>query len=304
MFRSTLFILLAFLSVPVARAGITPALPAPAIDQENPPPESQTDLGGRVAALFESRCSVCHGEGSKVRKAQRAWPDATDLIATAADPELVVPGSVEDSDLYAVIDFEEMPPEDSDQPPLTEAERALVSEWIAAGAPPPERAAAAPHSEAGTAATPGGSEQDGAKHVAGWSRILRWIGHHHPIIVHFPIALLLAAFLAELLARFSGRIELESASLYCLVLGVLSALPSALLGLILASYSGRHGSDLELHRWLGISVALGSLLVLWGSLKRPRWRLALLAILGVIVGLTGHTGGILSYGPDWLSLPF
>lgn len=80
-----------------------------------------------AAALLVERCGSCHGPDSTDRKATRGWADARDLASTVADPELIVPGVPDDSWLYAVIEDGEMPPNDSDVPPLDAEERALLA---------------------------------------------------------------------------------------------------------------------------------------------------------------------------------
>ena len=242
-----------------------------------------------VAELLEQRCAVCHSEGSETPKAERKWANANDLAATAANEDLVVAGDPDESELYVVLDMEEMPPEDSDVAPLTETERALVAEWIRAGALVPEDSAAA---------------SDGSESTGKPGSLLRWISHFHPLIVHFPIGLLTAAFLAELLYRLRPSWRTDSAATFCLALGALSSVPSAALGWLLAAHTSHSGFELDVHRWLGTLTAALALFAWWGVCRWPNRRLLLLLILAAIVGAVGHTGGALSFGSDWLKPPF
>jgi uncharacterized membrane protein len=132
--------------------------------------------------------------------------------------------------------------------------------------------------------------------------LLIWLGHLHPLIVHFPLALLLAAFLAEALGRVRPACETTSAARFCLALGATSAIPAASLGWLLAEELSHRGLELELHRWLGVTVAIGSILVWRGGRRWPQRHLELLLVLAAVLGATGHTGGVLSYGADWLKL--
>lgn len=264
----------------------------------------QQGVAQDVARLLQERCSSCHSLESDDPKARRKWSDAGDLAATAINPKLVVPGDPDESELFAVIDFEDMPPGDSDVEPLNEAEKELLAEWIRAGAVVPEPVVAEP-----AETTPEQLTEEGGKHEheAEESNALTvWISHFHPLAIHFPIALLTAAFLAELFARVrpAWKSDGEAAARFCLALGALSALPSAFLGWMLAENLSHTGSDVELHRWLGSSTAIGAILVWWACRRWPTRRLLLLALLAAIVGATGHTGGALSYGADWLELPF
>jgi uncharacterized membrane protein len=59
--------------------------------------------------------------------------------------------------------------------------------------------------------------------------------HLHAMVIHFPIALLLAGFLSELIALVSKNPFFKNASLYLLILGTLGA--------IVAFVSGSNAGD-------------------------------------------------------------
>lgn len=252
-------------------------------------PSLDPPLDVAVEAILARNCARCHGPESDKPRAVRAWPDATDLAATAANPELVVPGAPDESLLLSVVEDGEMPPPDSGLAPVTEADRAALRAWIAAGAAvpvgggPSEAAASEPQ-------RPVGLPEQAA----------RWIGRFHPIIVHFPIALLSVAPLAELLARVLRRPGLRGTATYCAALGAAAALPAALLGWLLAGQATHDADTLALHRWLGVGTAFAALAGLALMHRRPIWRLPVLLALAALVGVTGHLGGQLTFGPDWL----
>ena len=208
------------------------------------------------------------------------------------ETDLVVAGDPDESDLFLAVSFEDMPPEDSGVAPFSEDEKALIEAWIRDGAAVPapiEPAVSEPSTE----------------EPPGWMQasLPRWLSHFHPMIVHFPVALLVSALLAELLARISDSRGLRTAATFCLALGALSALPSAGLGWLLAANTSHQGSELLYHRWLGVSTAVLSLLVLWGGHRRPGLRLLMLLAIAGLVGATGHTGSTLAYGASWLQWP-
>ncbi|QDV05092.1 Planctomycete cytochrome C [Planctomycetes bacterium Poly30] len=262
-----------------------------------------------AAALLVERCGSCHGPDSKDRKATRGWADARDLAATVADPELIVPGEPDDSWLFAVIEDGDMPPSDSDVAPLDAAERAVLASWIRDGATVPIAEEAPLAEEAVTeevlvvTESPAQPEVDVPVH---WMKQPwpKWLGRFHPTIVHFPIALLTAAFLAELLARVLRKPQLHHAATFSYTLGALSTVPSAAFGWLLAESTTHRGHELDDHRWLGVAVATVAVLGMTVFYRKPGLRLPLLALLAVLVGITGHLGGSLSYGSDWLSPPF
>jgi uncharacterized membrane protein len=145
------------------------------------------------------------------------------------------------------------------------------------------------------------------------AKVRRWLGRTHPSIVHFPIALLLAAALAEALVLL-GASGLQPAVRFCVILGFLGAVAAASLGWLAGEFASRTGEpQLTWHRWLGVGTAVLALLLLLASearvrrgdpspwTARTRW---LLLLTAVVVSVTGHFGGILTHGADYLSLPW
>lgn len=244
-----------------------------------------------VAKLLNERCASCHAPGSDDPKALKKWDGALDLAATAADGQLIVPGDIDDSELYQLIEFEEMPPQDSDIPMLNEAEKAVLATWIMNGAPV-TTASDQPHP---TEPAPAKEPMD---------PVIKWLSHFHPIVVHFPVGLLGAAFIAQLLFVLRPRWKTDIAASFCLALGALTSIPSALLGWQLANGRSSGGDELFNHRWLGVATAVCAMLIWRAYYRWPNKRFLLLLALAVLVGAAGHTGGILSYGADWLKPPF
>lgn len=143
---------------------------------------------------------------------------------------------------------------------------------------------------------------------------LEVLGRLHPLVLHFPIALLITAALLELLGGARRSPVFVRANLLCLAGGALGAALAAASGWYLAEFrsvSSAQQSALLWHRWGGVFVAGGSLLALGaGLLARNRtegaalvsYRALLLAI-GVATGLVAHLGGQLTWGEDWLGEP-
>ena len=139
--------------------------------------------------------------------------------------------------------------------------------------------------------------------------ILHWLGVFHPVVVHFPIALLLLAALMEGVDALRGPSEkIAFATGVALGLGALAALIAAGLGWADAATMGVEAAlkpVLAWHRWLGTGVAVGACLA-WGLRQRVMstgtgigtYRLVLgLVALGTAV--VGHLGGTLVYGLDY-----
>jgi len=269
----------------------------------------------RAAALLVTHCGACHGPTSDQPRAIRRWADAADLAATVADPELVVPGDPDDSPVYYTIEDGSMPPEDSTAPRVAPEDLALLRAWIAEGAPLPTARVvdvsirevgsgystdeAPPEASVATATATDGATAARPARRAFSARVLRFLGRLHPLVVHFPIGALLLAPLAEGLARLSGALQLRATAMFLLFAGALTAPLAAGLGWLLARESSA-SSHLELHRWLGVGTALATWVVTVAALRWPKARLALLVALAALVGATGHFGGSLTYGRDWL----
>lgn len=139
----------------------------------------------------------------------------------------------------------------------------------------------------------------------------RLIGRLHPVLVHFPIAFLLLAAGSEWCAALFKKQQARIVAIVTLWIGSISSILAAISGWTLASGKRFTGEDAELllnHRWLGVSVVATAVITLgvFYFFKTHKWRdaiyLILLTILAVLVVLTGHYGGSLIYGAEYLSL--
>lgn len=140
-------------------------------------------------------------------------------------------------------------------------------------------------------------------------RPLAWLGKFHPPVTHFPIALLTAAALAELLFMRTGAAAYRHAVLFCVRFGAAAALLAATLGWFFAGF--RIFDEewvMTAHRWAGTCVALFAAALLYllerteapsapDTASRSRFRLVLFTSAGS-VGATGFLGGALLYGLD------
>src|SRR5689334_15617507 len=85
-----------------------------------------------VRAVFADKCYDCHSPAAK--KVEK-FGYINDLGQLAANPKYIARGDPDHSKLWRLVRDEEMPPEDSDIPPLTDAQKTVVRRWIEAGAP-------------------------------------------------------------------------------------------------------------------------------------------------------------------------
>jgi uncharacterized membrane protein len=147
----------------------------------------------------------------------------------------------------------------------------------------------------------------------GLHRLWELLGAFHPLVVHFPIALLLTAALLELFSVWKPESSgLRFAITVNLILGTLGALVAAPLGWIDANqmhFEPDLRPVLAWHRWLGTSVAAGALLTSFVGFRATKtdsvttlWIYrGLLWLFALTLGITGHLGGLLVYGLDYFS---
>jgi uncharacterized membrane protein len=264
----------------------------------------QRPLPARVRAVFARKCAACHGR--QLRSPLGRFGYVLDLKRLASNPQLVAPFKPDESTLWALIRDGEMPPDEADTGPLSRGQKALIHNWIAAGAPaagPPQPAAVsatAPAEEATAAGSTGG-----AGSVPAWKRLLRWLGKFHLLVLHFPIALILTAAAVEGWCVVRGARVPSPVVRCCLVLGAVGGVAAAGLGWLLADfghYGGGSRQLLGLHRWLGTlaGVSVVGLAVLSeAEVRRGRrtWFFRLLLGAGAgLVGLAAHLGGTLAHG--------
>ncbi|RKY18819.1 MAG: hypothetical protein DRQ55_12285 [Planctomycetota bacterium] len=141
-----------------------------------------------------------------------------------------------------------------------------------------------------------------------------FVGRLHPMLVHFPVALLMLALLLELWGlRKRGPVP-SSSALPCLVFGALGAVAAGLSGWLLHEHDdpGRGVADLlQWHEWLGIAVAVGApvaaVLALSGRKgQRPRAVEAsrfILCFVCLFLGIGGSLGGKMVHGREYVSGP-
>lgn len=128
--------------------------------------------------------------------------------------------------------------------------------------------------------------------------LVAWIGRWHPLVLHFPIVLLLIAIFLGLTGRKIPR--------NLLTIAVISALLTAISGFFLGKETGSKGDLLFWHQWLGGALAL--LAALWYGLeelqisKQIYSKIIQVVIVGLII-FTGHYGGMITHGQDFLALP-
>ena len=134
-------------------------------------------------------------------------------------------------------------------------------------------------------------------------------GHLHPLVLHFPIALLLLAAVLEVLPRLRRKDYgpgYANATWIVLALGALSAVVAATMGLTLAAAGGYVGETVSSHRFFGLTVAALALISVALKLAAERKQglrgLYGIPLAGAVVAIfvAGHYGGKLTHGAGFL----
>lgn len=133
--------------------------------------------------------------------------------------------------------------------------------------------------------------------------IPEFIGRFHPILVHLPIGILLLGCLFQLLTIHAKFAFLRPSIPAICVLGAFAAVFSCITGYLLSESGDYDGDLVDLHFWMGIGVALIALLLCFMYLKAVKEVLLNLssAALIILITLTGHYGGSLTHGSDYMT---
>ena len=137
-----------------------------------------------------------------------------------------------------------------------------------------------------------------------------FLGRFHPGVVHLPIGILFIGILLEFLSR---RWKSLGAPVFLLLfLGAWAAILAAVVGLFLAQNGGYDPRTIFWHKFLGILLAFAGAAACgckaWPDLQnRPpnvgeRYGyLGAVVAAALLVGFTGHLGGTLTHGDDYLT---
>jgi uncharacterized membrane protein len=134
-------------------------------------------------------------------------------------------------------------------------------------------------------------------------------GRLHPLLVHFPIALILCAAATELVAIATRRPVWQALAFIQTRAGALCAAAAAVAGWLMATAPDIDPSArLEWHRWLAV-LATGAMLIAAASTlgtqqspSRRRLYRVLLFASAVSIGVTAHLGATLVWGAHFLHL--
>lgn len=134
------------------------------------------------------------------------------------------------------------------------------------------------------------------------------IGRMHPLLLHFPIVLLLLCVGWEIITGFKKSMTAEQIAVGdgLLLLASVTSVISALMGLLLSKEDGYTQEVVAWHKWGGVAISL--LALAWyafrGAVRNSIATLALASVASLIfVVITGHLGADITHGDNFLLAP-
>ena len=132
--------------------------------------------------------------------------------------------------------------------------------------------------------------------------MIEFIGHLHPLLVHLPIGILLLAFLFYLLSQKDRYASLQTALVFTLFMGTVSAFLSCITGYVL-SLNGEE-DEVLVARHQNLALITTGMSIAWFyvvATDKVKWLQHLLAGISFIgLLITGHWGGALTHGEGYL----
>jgi len=131
--------------------------------------------------------------------------------------------------------------------------------------------------------------------------------HLHAMIIHFPIALLMAGFLSEVIALFAKKEFFRNASFYLLLLGAIGATAAYITGSSagegiedgpLMAPMDQHQQTATITLWIAIITASFRVIIFYFKYDRKWTRLLAIVLFTILAGAvsrTGYLGGQLVY---------
>ncbi len=133
--------------------------------------------------------------------------------------------------------------------------------------------------------------------------VTEFVGRFHPVLVHLPIGILLMGLLLQWLStREHYKISPEVIKIV-LLCGSSTAIVACITGYLLSLSGDYDGSLVSWHMWMGLVVALVSVLLCIKILKKQYgiiYKATSFSLLMLVI-ITGHLGGSLTHGSDYLT---
>ncbi len=137
--------------------------------------------------------------------------------------------------------------------------------------------------------------------------LFEYIGKFHPLAVHLPIGFLTVFIILGLFIGRDKLIEAFQIIKLILLVSALSATASSISGYILSISDSYNSASVSTHMWFGFSITLLNWIIYFKLkyiLNTPvlHYRIWLGVVL-ISMTITGHLGGSLTHGSDFLTPP-
>lgn len=138
---------------------------------------------------------------------------------------------------------------------------------------------------------------------------LQPVGRMHPMILHFPIVILMMAMVLEFFRfkpAYSNQTFYQTFTSNLLIVGAISSAVTVIMGLFLSKEGGYTGDVLFWHKWTGVSITFISSIIyfsrnaLWYKAQTARVSAILISFCIII---TGHFGATLTHGDNFILEP-
>ncbi len=136
-----------------------------------------------------------------------------------------------------------------------------------------------------------------------------FVGHFHPLLVHLPIGILFIGFILLYIDQKTANSTLSKAINITFFWGAVSAVLSCVAGYYLKETGGYDETTLYWHQNFGIGVAaISTLIYVVKKMSTVTWLsffnkllMPIAAILTILIIITGHLGGNMTHGSDFLT---
>ncbi|VXB66773.1 FN3 associated domain-containing protein [Maribacter litoralis] len=130
------------------------------------------------------------------------------------------------------------------------------------------------------------------------------IGHLHPLFVHLPIGIIMLAFILEIYGRLKSKDAFNEVVEFTLLVAGVTALLSLGTGWLLGEESGYDEDSLFLHRWMAVAFTVTTILLYLVKRSKIEWvsktYIPTFLLVLALISLTGHFGGNMTHGEDYL----
>lgn len=130
--------------------------------------------------------------------------------------------------------------------------------------------------------------------------MIAFLGRLHVLLLHLPIGILLLGYLFELKSRWGKSGAYQQAIYLIIEVGMWAALVAAATGYALGSTGDYEAPAIRWHQWMGMATAALSVLLV--VMKNNQFYFALYTITIISLIITGHLGGSITHGNDFLQI--